>query len=283
MKIIRGPVMRPPRVIIHGGAGVGKTTFATGAPNPIMIPVEDGASQVGVDRFDLVRKSAEVFGHLDDLASQDHDYQTVIIDSLDWLERLLHEEHAKTSGVTNVSEIPYGRGFTAMVPHFEKLRRALDRLRDERGMACVLIAHTEVKHQEPPDSDPYDSSLLKLHRSASAIMTEWADVVGFASLETRTKETDAGFGRTTTRGVTTGKRILRMHPSPAYTAKTRYDLPEKIALTWDAFVAAFEKATVKSSIAGLAEATVSSGKQQAVQADRSIQSDTSAARAEGGQ
>ena len=252
MKINRGPAVRPPRTVIHGGAGVGKTTFACSAPSPIMIPVEDGASQVGVDRFDLVRKSAEVEQHLESLLADEHDYQTVIIDSLDWYERLLHEEHAASMGVPAISEIPYGRGYSAMVPRWERLRRLLDRCRDERGMAIVLIAHTEVKHQEPPDSDPYDASVLKLHKSAASIITEWADVVGFASLETRVKETDTGFGRKSARGVSTGKRILRLHPSPAYTAKTRYPMPEKIALSWDAFVDAFvasqDKLDIKASI-----------------------------------
>jgi hypothetical protein len=252
MEIIKGPVVMPPRVTVHGPAGVGKTTFACQAPAPIMIPVEDGAAQVGVDRVPLCRKSAAVFAALDGLLTESHPYETVIIDSIDWLERLLHEEHAASLGVVSIADVPYGRGYTAILPSWEKLRRTLDRLRDEKGMAVVLIAHTEVKHQEPPDSEPYDASVLKLHKGAAAIITEWSDVVGYASLESRVKETDAGFGRKITRGTTTGKRILRTHPNPAFTAKTRYALPDKIALTWgdfvDAFIAATAKAEVRASI-----------------------------------
>lgn len=265
MEIIKGPIVLPPRCTIHGPAGVGKTTFACGAPNPIMIPVEDGAAQVGVDRVPLCKKSAQVFAALDWLLATDHEYQTAIIDSIDWLERLLHEEHAAAMGVVSIADIPYGRGYTAIVPTWEKLRRTLDRLRDEKGMATILIAHTEVKHQEPPDSDPYDASVLKLHKGAAAIITEWSDVVGYASLESRVKETDAGFGRTAKRGTTTGKRILRTHPSPAYTAKTRYSLPDKIPLTWDAFVEAFIAATTKREIKASIAAIVDNGTAKAAE------------------
>ena len=34
---------KPPRIIIHGDAGVGKTTFAVCAPAPVVIQTEDGS------------------------------------------------------------------------------------------------------------------------------------------------------------------------------------------------------------------------------------------------
>ena len=39
----------PPRIVMYGVGGVGKSTFAASAPNPIFIPVEDGISTLDVD------------------------------------------------------------------------------------------------------------------------------------------------------------------------------------------------------------------------------------------
>jgi AAA domain len=38
----RTAALKPPRILIHGVHGVGKTTFAAGAPDPVFILTEDG-------------------------------------------------------------------------------------------------------------------------------------------------------------------------------------------------------------------------------------------------
>jgi replication-associated recombination protein RarA len=37
---------KPPRIILYGGAGIGKTTFASKMPNPIFILTEDGMGTI---------------------------------------------------------------------------------------------------------------------------------------------------------------------------------------------------------------------------------------------
>ena len=38
----RSSAIKPPRILVHGVHGVGKTTFAAGAPDPVFIVTEDG-------------------------------------------------------------------------------------------------------------------------------------------------------------------------------------------------------------------------------------------------
>ena len=80
---------RPPRMLIYGTEGIGKSTLAAEAPNPIFVPTEDGLDQIECDSFPLAQSFDDVLAYLKTLAAEDHEYQTVVIDSADWLERLI--------------------------------------------------------------------------------------------------------------------------------------------------------------------------------------------------
>jgi len=120
-------------------------------------------------------------------------------------------------------------------------------LRAKKGMNVILLAHTEVKRYDPPDSDPYDRYHLKLHKSASALWQEWADIVLFANYKTRIEKTDVGFNKEVRRGKGTGERIIYTEERPAFLAKNRWGLPPEIYIgndkTWAGFHSALNEAT----------------------------------------
>ncbi|MCA4918989.1 MAG: AAA family ATPase [Roseomonas sp.] len=51
----RGGDTRPPRFLICGVAGVGKTKLAADAPNPIFLQTEDGLGRIDAATFGLLR------------------------------------------------------------------------------------------------------------------------------------------------------------------------------------------------------------------------------------
>jgi DNA repair protein RadD len=51
----RGGDTRPPRLLIYGVAGVGKTKLAADAPNPIFLQTEDGLGRIDAATFGLLR------------------------------------------------------------------------------------------------------------------------------------------------------------------------------------------------------------------------------------
>ena len=53
--IKHGGDMKPPRILLYGVEGVGKTTFAACAPAPIFIRTEDGLGELEVPAFPLDR------------------------------------------------------------------------------------------------------------------------------------------------------------------------------------------------------------------------------------
>src|SRR5690606_24668212 len=99
----------PPRVVVHGDGGVGKSTFAAGAYKPVFLPFEDGLSGLEVDAFPLLRSYQDAIDALASLASGDHDYGTAVVDSLDWFEPLVWEKVSKAAGKSSIEEIPYGK------------------------------------------------------------------------------------------------------------------------------------------------------------------------------
>ena len=78
--------------MLYGTHGIGKSTFGAMAEKPIFVPTEDGLADIDCESFPLARSLGEVMAALESLYSGDHDYRTVVIDSLDWLERLIWAE-----------------------------------------------------------------------------------------------------------------------------------------------------------------------------------------------
>ena len=91
-------VLQPPRILIHGVAGVGKSTFAADAAAPVFIMTEDGLGKLQVPHFPLATSYGDVAQALDALLEEDHGYGTVVVDSVDWLEPLIWAEACKRNG-----------------------------------------------------------------------------------------------------------------------------------------------------------------------------------------
>ncbi len=225
-----------PRIVVHGLQGVGKSTFAAGAHNPIFLPFEDGLTGIEIPAFPLLTSYEQAIEALDSLALEQHEFNTVVLDSLDWLEPHIWARVARDNGKESIESIAYGKGYIEATAYWRMILARLNALRD-RGMAVVLIAHTQVKRFDAPDTDAYDRYEIKLHKAASALVVEWADIVGLAQHETITKKESQGF-QNRTRGFATGRRVLRVNETPAYLAKNRYSLPDPLPLEWPALIAA---------------------------------------------
>jgi hypothetical protein len=105
-------------------------------------------------------------------------------------------------------------------------------------MAVILIAHTTIKRFDSPETEPYDRYQPKLQERSNAVVREWCDALLFANYKTIVKNADVGFNKAVARGISTGERLLYTSEKPAYMAKNRYNLPESIPLSWNAFIEA---------------------------------------------
>jgi hypothetical protein len=229
--------LRAPKVVIAGPGKIGKTTFAASAPNAVGILTEDGTDAVDANAFPLCESLDDVYSAIGTLLKADHDYQSVFIDSLDWLEPILHRHVCAQNRWDSIESPGYGKGYIAAAEEWRNLLSGLDALRNQRNMAVILIAHDKIKHVENPLTEGYDSHTLKLHDRATGLVQEWADVIGFASHKIVLTKTDAGFGNKETKARTTGERILHVEPHPAHCGGNRFGL-KNMPLDWEAFAAA---------------------------------------------
>lgn len=229
--------IRAPKVVIAGPGKIGKTTFAAMAPNAIGILTEDGADAVEAQAFPLASSLDDVYQAIGVLLNDDHDFQTVFIDSLDWLEPLLHQYVCAKNNWKSIEAPGFGKGYIEAATEWRNLLDGLEALRRERNMGIVLIAHDKIKRIEDPLTEGYDSHVLKLHDRAAGLVMEWADVIGYAGYRIYTSKTDAGFGNKETKATTTGERILHVEPHPAHCGGNRFGL-QNMPLDWNQFSAA---------------------------------------------
>ncbi len=213
------------------------STFGAMADDPIFIPTEDGLGGIDCARFPLAGDYGDVINALSALYSEQHDFRTVVIDSLDWLERLIWARVCRDRGVETIEDIGYGKGYIFALTHWREVIAGLDALRNERGMAVILLAHAQIEKFANPETDTYDRYSPRLHKQASALVQEWCDEVLFATYAIHTKTTDEGFGRKRVQGVGTGERIIRTTERPAHVAKNRLNLPDEIPLDYRVYVA----------------------------------------------
>jgi hypothetical protein len=252
-RIQRGRTRRPPRLLVYGTPGIGKSTFGSQAPSPVFVPTEDGLDEIDCDKFPLAATLDEVLGALAELRTQPHEYETVVLDSLDWLERLIWDRVCVEFSVKNIEKADggYARGYTHALTHWREVLAELDLLRIRRGMVILLIAHAKIERFEDPESSPYDRYSPRLHKHACALVTEWCDAVLFATRKFRTASEDAGFGRKRTTahaiGKDGGERILRTVGGPSCVAKNRYGLTEELPLSWASFMTALAEHTTHQS------------------------------------
>ncbi len=242
----------PPRLVIYGTEGIGKSTLAAHAPKPIFIPTEDGLDQIDCASFPLARSLTDVRSALTALIRDEHDFETVVIDSADWLERLIFDALCEQYGVSSIEKVDggYARGYTHALTPWRSILDDLDRLRHQKGLCVILLAHAKVETFADPEHAAYDRYSPRLHKHATALITEWADAVLFATRKiiTKTAPGSSGFGRERIiasglgkdasggGGGGGGERVLRTVGSPACVAKNRYGLTPELPLSWSALM-----------------------------------------------
>jgi hypothetical protein len=231
--IERGKREKPFCVLVYGPEGVGKSTFAAGAPGAVFIGEAGGTDHLDVARFPSPQKWEDVADALTVLENESHDFKTVVIDTLDYLEPICWEGVCRLEGKKNIEAFGYGKGYLAAMEEFRIMLGRLEMLLEAKRMNVVLLAHAHVRTFHNPAGDDYDHYELRMHAKTAEILRAWPKAVLFANYRVYTNESKND-GRI--RGVSDGSRILHCTPHPAWHAKNRYGLPDELPLSWDEFV-----------------------------------------------
>lgn len=233
-ELVVGTQETPPRVVVYGPHGIGKSTLGSLMPAPIFISTEDGLDNIDTVSFPTAENIEEVADSIRKLIKLPHDFKTAIVDSADWLvEPLITQEVESTH---EEKELAYGKGSILVAEAFREILQGLDILRKKHDMNVLLLAHSQVVRFDSPISEPYDRYEPKLPKRCNAILQEWSDVIAFAGFRVMVKKTDVGFNREVSRGITTGERLLHFVETPGYIAKNRYECPDSASMDIETFM-----------------------------------------------
>lgn len=206
---------------LTGPSKIGKTTTVSQLRNSIGILCEDGARHLDANVFPLCTTLADVYEAISTLLREPHHYETVWLDSLDWLEPLLHAHVCKANNWANIESAGYGKGYMATALEYkEGFLAGINALR-AKGMHVILIAHDKIKRVDSPLNDGFDAFQLKLHDRLASLTTEFCDVMGYCNYKPIIKSVDAGFGNKENKAVATGERILHLTAHPAMPSGNR--------------------------------------------------------------
>lgn len=231
LKFTQGVVEAPPAIIVYGGPGIGKTTLAASAPDPVFIDLENGTRQIDVARTGEVETWSDLLATVRALITEDHPFKTVALDTLDRAEWLCWQHVCRVGRKSGIEDFGYSKGYTAAYEQFRILARELETLRTRRNVGIFVIAHAKIGknpqlHAEAEDHEQWD---LKVHKLVSGLFYESFDAVLFARLQTYTQRNAAG----RVRGGGDARK-LECQESPAWRAKNRFGLPRQMDLSWDA-------------------------------------------------
>lgn len=221
-------VVRPPRIVIHGKGGVGKTTFGAGAPGAVLMPVEDGLGMLDVAHLPQPTSFADVMNQLLELHAEEHGFKTLVIDAIDKIEPLIWKHVCEERGKKNIEDFGYGKGLKFADDPWLRFFKGLDALRAQ-GMTIIVIAHNHTKNIEDPLVGTYSRMSPKLHDRAKDLLYEWADIVGCLDIE-RVAVDRGEEGKTTRTSQTIGNRILYLEDNGAMMAKNRWSLPKTLSI-----------------------------------------------------
>lgn len=256
-KTTKGTKSLPRRICVYGTHGIGKSTFASMAPNPLVLDIEGGTADIEffgrLEKADGLESFEDVLSVISDLLNEPHDFETLVIDSLDWLEQWIWDSVCQQHNVQSIEKVDggFGKGYIVALTLWRELFAGLDALRVQRGMTIILLAHCRVARFESPEGSAYDRYEPKLQNgknvSALGAALEWCDEVLFATYKVFVQTEENGFNKKRGIGVGSGERVLRCTERPAHIAKNRLGIPDEIPLDWDDFAAFVRGLTAQAS------------------------------------
>ena len=183
MKVLSGVTPTAPKLMLYGLAGCGKSTLAAKLKRPIFLDFEGGLNYIDCQRTEQITDLDEFYADLIELyRAKEREYDTIVIDSVDWLVRKIVEKAAgidknNLTETLNRSNGGYGNGKQVLENHIRtKLLPTLVAL-NKLGYGICLIAHAERKDMMDADGVDIERITPKIDVNTMNVFVEWVDNV----------------------------------------------------------------------------------------------------------
>lgn len=226
----------PPTVLLAAPEGFGKSSWGASAPNPLFICAENGLTNFPNIQSLRPATLEELNADLVSIHTDPCGFKSIVVDTVDWLERMIHAALCRRDGCENIEmyQKGYGKGYSASVTELASILKRLDDIRTKHKMWVILLSHVNIKAFNDPAGASYDRWEMKGNKQFTGLLREWPDACLFGTYEVfKMKEK----GERVERAIG-GERIVHTTWSPAHDAKNRLNLPETLPLDWHAFVEA---------------------------------------------
>jgi hypothetical protein len=250
-QITTGIKPRPHFIGLYGPGGVGKSTFGADAPKPVFLGTDDGVATMDVASFPIPKTWQEVKAAIGELLMEAHNFETLVIDTVNGLEPLVWAHVCKEARVESIEDVDggFGKGYLRAEEEWIEFYKSLKRLRMK--MNVIILGHSKIKSTEDIFlGERYDRYLVKMDQRAADLMLESVDTMMFANFE-QIASKEKGAKKAKMRGE--GRRRMFTEARPAFVAKSRFDIPFEMDLSWKAFADAITKCVPKATTDELAE------------------------------
>jgi hypothetical protein len=222
----------PIRTCLYGVPGLGKSTFAAAAPDPVFLAAENGLTGIDAEAFEPT-SWAQALRLMERFATEPHGYKTFVIDTVSWLEQLVHEATCVKHKKKSMSDFEFGKGPNYAFEEWKPMRGHLEAMW-KRGMNIIILAHSHTAKVKNPAGADYGIITMKLDAPIDAYLREWSDAVLYCEYQTF----EVGGDSKRAKVISDGARLVHTQHRGAFNAKNRYNLPELIPLEWSAFAEA---------------------------------------------
>jgi hypothetical protein len=235
-----GRVDKPAKLLVWGPPAVGKSSFASQAPDALFIEAEDRTGHLDVNRIG-VKTWEEVFQVIKEVATGENiPYKTLVFDTVDAMEILLFDYLAREAGVDSHEDIGGGwfKFRTPMIRQWKRFTNQIDKL-THKGFQCILLAHAQTKSYQPPgDGAKYDRFIIKMDQAGGDFLVENVDLVGHAKFQVYVKPGKDKSSKAT--ATTLGKRVLSFKFDPVHPTKQGIPIADSCDLSWKAYTEALK-------------------------------------------
>lgn len=210
--------------LIYGPPKVGKSTFCSELPDALFLATEPGLNSLSTYNVPII-SWADMLNACADIWRGDHQYRTVIVDTIDNAWRMCVEHVCKANNVAYEGDLPYGKGYALVTTEFHRVITKLAQL----PYGLWMVSHAKTTEVESRTSK-YTKMVPTLHDRARNIVIAMSDLILYCSMDEKMVT-----------GQLVQNRIIHTKPNLYYEAGDRTGrLPAELPMDCSAFMACFD-------------------------------------------